>query len=114
MQAMCAVRPELDRIRTHAKSSPAQRARNFAAPELPGESRAPREKFRARVKPSTLMRRTSSKLALPRPGWPVRVGLRRRDFLHTSLDAHLPAFRLPVERERRARIAVQLVPLATS
>jgi hypothetical protein len=81
---------------------------------LPGKPRAPREKFRARVKPSALMRRTRSKLALPRPGSPVRVDLSRRDFLHVSLDTDVPALRLPVECERRARIAAQLAPLAAS
>src|ERR1019366_7308531 len=114
VQAMCALRPELDRIRTHAKSSPGRRARDFAASELLGEPRAPRDKFRSRAKPSTLMRSTRSKLALPRPGWPVGVGLRRRDFRHASLDADLPALPLPVECERRERIATQLAPLAAS
>ena len=75
---------------------------------------ASREKLRARAKSSTLMRRARGKLALPRPGWPVRVGLRGRDFLHTSLDADLPALRLPVQCERRARIIAQLASLAAS
>jgi hypothetical protein len=104
-------RQEREHKNAYTEPGPARRARNFAAPELPGEPRAPREKFRARVKPSALMRRTRSKLALPRPGWPVRVDLSRRDFLHVSLDTDLPALRLPVECERRARIATQLAPL---
>src|SRR5260370_42440706 len=111
---MFAVRPKLDRVRTHPKPGPARRSRDFVALELPGGPRAPREKFRERAQPSTLMRRACSKLALARPGRPVGIGLRRRDFLDTSLDPDLPALRLPVECERRARIAVQLAPLAAS
>ncbi len=60
------------------------------------------------------MRRTRGKLALPRPGCPVRVGLRRRDFLYASLHPDLPALRLPVLCKRRARIVAQLMPLAAS
>src|SRR5260370_93404 len=62
VQAMFAVRPELDRVRTHAEPGPERRSRDFVASELPGEPRAPREKFRARAKPSTLMRRARRKL----------------------------------------------------
>src|SRR5712692_8487754 len=104
VQAMFAVRPELDRIGTYAKSGPTWRARDFRASELPGEPRKPREKFRARAHPGALTRRARGQPALPRPGGPVRVGLRGRDFLDPSVDADLPALRLPVERERRMRI----------
>src|SRR5712692_8745483 len=104
VQAMFAMRPELDRIRTYAKPGPKRRARDFRASELPGEPRKPREKFRARAHPGALMRRARSQPALPRPVGPVPVGLRGRDFLDASLDADLPALRLPMERERRMRI----------
>jgi hypothetical protein len=114
VQAMFAVRPKLDRVRTHTKPGPVRRSRDFVALEFPGEPRAAREKFRARAKPGTLMRRACRKLALARPGRPVGIGLRRGDFLDASLDPDLPALALPVERERRARIAVQLAPLAAS
>src|SRR6266849_2830406 len=104
VQAMFAMRPELDRIGTYAKSGPTWRARDFRASELPGEPREPREKFRARAHPGALTRRARGQPALPRPGGPVRVGLRGLDFLDASLDADLPAPRLPIERERRMRI----------
>src|SRR5207302_1868336 len=60
----------------------------------------PREKLRARAKSSTLMRRGSGKLAPSRAGGPIRVGLRKCNFLYASFDADLPALRLPVECER--------------
>jgi hypothetical protein len=41
MQPMRAIRPELDRIRAHAKAGPVGWARNVAAPELSGELLAP-------------------------------------------------------------------------
>src|SRR5713101_4211879 len=106
--------PEFDRIGTHAKPDPEGRARNFAAPKLPSEPRDPREKLRARAKSSALMRRGSGKLAPSRAGGPIRVGLRKRNFLYASFDADLPALRLPVECERPMWIAAQLTPLAAS
>ena len=109
---MFAVGPEFDRIRTHAKPGPERRPRNFAAPKLPSEPRDPREKLRARAKSSALMRRARGKLALSRAGGPIRVGLRRRNFLYASFDADLPALRLPVECERPMWIVAQLTPFA--
>ena len=109
---MFAMGPEFDRIGTHAKPGPELRARNLAAPKLPSEPREPREKFRARTKSSALVRRARGKLALSRAGEPIRVGLRRRNFLYASFDADLPALRLPIECERPVRIAAQLTPLA--
>src|SRR6266849_1723501 len=103
--------PEFDRIRTHAKPGPERRARNFATPKLPSEPRDPREKFRARAEASALMRRGRGKLALSRAGGPIRVGLRRRNFLYAPFDADLPALRLPVKCERHVRIAAQLTSL---
>jgi hypothetical protein len=47
VQSMFAVRPEVNRIGTHAKSSPAQWARDFAVLEFFGERRMPREKISA-------------------------------------------------------------------
>ena len=111
---MLAVGPEFDRIGTHAKPGPERRARNFATPKLPSEPRDPREKLRGRAKASALMRHPRGKLALSRAGGPIRVGLRRRNFLYRSFDADLPALRLPVECERPVRIASQLTPLAAS
>src|SRR5271163_324121 len=111
---MFAVRPELDRFRTHAKPGPGRRSRDFPTSELPGELREPREKLRARAKPSTLMRHARGKLALPGPGSPVCVGFGTRDLLYASLHAYLPALRLPVLRKRRARIVAQFTPLAAS
>src|ERR1700682_6275293 len=101
---MCAMGPEFDRIGTHAKPGPERRARNFATPKLPSEPRDPREKFRARVKASALMGSAGGKLALSRAGGPIRVGLRRRNFLYASFDTDLPALRLPVECERLERM----------
>jgi hypothetical protein len=111
---MLAVGPELDRVRTHAKSGPTRGSRDFPAPELPREPREPQEKVSTRTKPSTLMRGARGKLALPRPVRPVGLGLRGRDLLSASLHADLPALRLPVERKRRARIVAQFIPLVAS
>jgi hypothetical protein len=58
-----------------------------------------------------LVRCARGKLALPRAGGPIRVGLRKRNFLYAPFDADLPALRLPVKCERHARIAVQLTAL---
>src|SRR5712671_5313605 len=111
---MFAMGPEFDRIGTRAKPGPERRARNFAVPKLPSEPRDPREKFRARAKSSALMRRARGKLALSRAGRPIRVGLRRRNFLYASFDADLLTPRLPIDCERAVRIAAQLTPLAAS
>src|SRR5580658_6788059 len=107
---MFAMRPELDRVRTHAKAGPGRRSRHFPASELPCEAREPSEQLSARAKPGALMRRTRGKLALARPGCPIRVGLLRCDFLYAPLHADLPALRMPVVSKRRARIVPQLTP----
>src|SRR5260370_33177859 len=105
---MLAVGPEVDCIRTHTNPGPERRARNFAAPKPPSEPRDPRKKLRARAKSSALMRRGRGKLALSRASGPLRVGLGRGNFLSQSLDAELPALRLPVEGERPMWTGTQL------
>ncbi len=107
-----AVLPELPRVRHKPVAEPRLGTRDVAAGEcLFGLGDAALELGPVGYR-LALPRRVRTDLRVAGPAGEICVGLRRRDVLDASLDANLPAERIPVEEERSARVLLELASLA--
>src|SRR4051812_33410582 len=99
MEPVLAVLPELERLRRQAVAAPGLRPLDLLAVELRGQLAHPRLELVARPDRLALPRRERADPAVARPREEDLVGLLGRDALDGSLDAHLPAERMPVEQQ---------------
>src|SRR3954466_1622516 len=104
--------PELEGVRRQPVPAPEAGPRDLLAVELRGQLAHARLELLARSDRLALPRCERADAAFARPREEDRIRLPGRRALHSSLDAHLPSERMPVEQQRRTSVLGELLPLA--
>src|SRR5690606_9014854 len=114
VQAVRPITPELDPLRLHPIALPVRRPRHLAALVIERRRLVARLEQCAAFEGTRLVRGPGAGLRGARARREIGVGLLVRYRLHRTFDPHLPAQRLPVEQQGRARIFAELSALAAA